>query len=84
VKGSKTQVLIERDGFENCAAIDRKSERKPDIALEKPRQKPVLVLAGEMTDAASGVRWLLGNASLLTATYGKICLESNCIAIGRA
>ena len=33
-----------------------------------------------MQSAASA--GLLGNASLLTATYGKICVESNCIAIG--
>jgi hypothetical protein len=31
---------------DSCATDDRKSERKPDIALEDSRKKPVLVLAG--------------------------------------
>jgi hypothetical protein len=46
VKGSKTQVQL------SAMALKRRcrpqSERKPDIALEKSREKPVLVLAGEM------------------------------------
>jgi hypothetical protein len=49
VKGSKTQVQLSAMALESCAASDRKSERKPDIALENSREKPVLVLAGGMT-----------------------------------
>jgi hypothetical protein len=48
VKGSKTQVQLSAMALESCAASDRKSERKPDIALERSREKPVLVLAGGM------------------------------------
>jgi hypothetical protein len=48
VKGSKTQVQLSAMALESCAAPRPQSERKPDIALEKSREKPVLVLAGEM------------------------------------
>jgi hypothetical protein len=49
VKGSKTQVQLSAMALESCAASDRKSERKPDIALENSREKPLPVLAGGMT-----------------------------------
>src|ERR1700733_8623305 len=39
---------IERDGFRELRCFRPQSERKPDIALENSRSKPVLVLAGGM------------------------------------
>jgi hypothetical protein len=38
----------ERDSLGKLRRLRPQSERKPDIALEKSRWKPVLVLAGEM------------------------------------
>jgi hypothetical protein len=46
VKGSKSQVLIERDGFRELRCSRPQSERKPDIALEIHVKKTGLVLAG--------------------------------------
>src|SRR5580692_2955469 len=40
---------FERDGLGKLRCFRPQSERKPDIALEKSRSKPVLVLAGGMT-----------------------------------
>ena len=45
VKGSKTQVQSSAMARELCC-FRPQSERKPDIALENSRKKPVLVLAG--------------------------------------
>src|ERR1700694_3271088 len=39
---------IERDGFRELRCFRPQSERKPDIAPERSREKPVLVLAGRM------------------------------------
>jgi len=49
VKGSKTLVFLSAMAFAELRRLRPQSERKPDIALEKSRSKPVLVLAGGMT-----------------------------------
>jgi hypothetical protein len=49
VKGSKNAGPFERDGLSKLRCLRPQSERKPDIALEKTRLKPLLVLAGGMT-----------------------------------
>jgi hypothetical protein len=49
VKGSKTQVHLSAMALTELRRFRPQSERKPDIALENSREKPVLVLAGGMT-----------------------------------
>jgi hypothetical protein len=63
--------LFERDGFKQLRRLRPQSERKPDIALEKSRSKPVLVLGRRNDLMRPAIMPLLGNASLLTATYDK-------------
>src|ERR1700737_1424303 len=57
--------LLERDGFRVLRRFRPQSERKPDIALERFREKPGLVLAGGMIWGASDLRWAGGERVLV-------------------
>jgi hypothetical protein len=49
VKGSKTQVLIERDGFRELRCLDRKVNESLILRLKSHAKNLCLFLAGGMT-----------------------------------
>jgi len=67
--------------LESCAASDRKANESLILRLKTHARNLCLFWQAEWFGAAGGMRWTAGSASLLTATYGKICVELNCTAI---
>jgi len=60
VKGSKTQVLIERDGFRELRCLDRKANESLILRLKSHTKNLCLFWQAEWIDTASGVRWAGG------------------------